>query len=185
VDPGHQYVFGYASLVQRGDAPGHPRRPAVLHGYRRKWNVAMDNAVTLARYKYYRDPLTGERPRCFVVFLNIVPERAGAVNGALFGVSETELAELDRRERNYVRVEVSSQIAERVEGQTVWTYVGRPAAVERFQRGRNAGRAVIQAAYREEVRRGFAALGGGAAAEFERLTEPSRCPVVALERVST
>jgi cation transport regulator ChaC len=177
-------VFGYASLVQRGDSGPRRLRAAVLHRYRRKWNVAMDNSVTLPDYKYYLDPVTGERPRCFVVFLNIVADDSGSVNGALFPVSEPELERLDRRERNYARIEVSSLLAGGADG-TVWTYVGRPAAVQRFETARRLDRAVIQAAYRDEVRQGFAALGAGAADEFERLTDPPPCPIVALGRVST
>jgi cation transport regulator ChaC len=177
-------VFGYASLVQRPDGGPRRLRPAVLRGYRRKWNVAMDNSVTLSDYKYYVDPMTGKRPRCFVVFLNIVADDSASVNGALFGVTEDELEALDRRERNYTRIEVSSQLAERTAGR-VWTYVGRSAAVRRFEAARRLDRGVIQAAYRDEVRQGFAALGDGAAAEFERLTDPSLCPIVALARVST
>jgi hypothetical protein len=177
-------VFGYASLVHREDRGSRRLRPAEVRGYRRTWNVAMDNSVTLPDYKYYVDPATGERPQCFVVFLNIVADGSASVNGALFGVTEAELDGLDRRERNYSRIQVGSRLAEPVEGR-VWTYVGRPAAVSRFETARRLDRGVIQAAYRDGVRRGFVALGVEAATEFERLTDPPPCPIVALDRVPT
>jgi hypothetical protein len=142
----------------------------------------MDNSVTIPGYKYYVDPVTGERPAYFVVFLNIVADHSTLVNGAAFEVSADQLTVLDDRERNYDRIEVSSLLSEPVEG-TVWTYVGSGAGVRRFETGRRANRAVISAAYRNAVRQGFSALGGDAAEQFERLTEPPECPIVPLQRI--
>src|SRR5581483_4112443 len=68
------YVFGYGSLLTPagdGIAEFVPRR---LRGYRRIWNVAMDNSQAIPGYKQYLDPATGTPPHCFVVFLNIVPD---------------------------------------------------------------------------------------------------------------
>jgi hypothetical protein len=142
----------------------------------------MDNSVTIPGYKYYVDPVTGERPACFVVFLNIVDDSTSHVNGAVFTVSGSELAELDRRERNYDRIDVSSLVCEPVEG-TVWTYVGSGEGVRRFEAGRRANRAVISASYHNDVRHGFTSLGGDSAEQFERLTDPPACPIVPLQRI--
>lgn len=180
--PSTDYVFGYGSLV----TPGGERIAGVtanaLRGYRRTWNVAMDNSRAIPGYKRYLDPATGTAPPWFVVFLNIVPDAGRHVNGAVVPVSAEELAELDRRERNYERIEVTSSLAEPMAG-TVWTYTGLPAAVERFETGIQAGRAVISQDYRQTVLRGFAALGDHAAREFEAVTDPPPCPMVALRRV--
>src|SRR3954452_9313466 len=76
-----QFVFGYGSLVEALDAGG---RAAHLDGYRRRWQVAMDNSRDLPGYKYYVDPRTGERPRVFVAFLDLAPDPRARVNGVLF-----------------------------------------------------------------------------------------------------
>lgn len=189
---GGHYVFGYGSLVGPGEVnarvgdggqPTSPSlQPAVLQAYRRTWNVAMDNSRSIPGYKRYLDPATGEPAPCFVVFLNIVADPGRQVNGALFAVSARHLATLDRRERNYRRIDVSAHLVTPVQG-TVWTYTGSPEAVERFDTGRRTGRAVISKAYWDGVRGGFSALGVEAAAQFDALTDPLPCPVVALERV--
>lgn len=175
-------MFGYGSLVTPEGGRIAGLTPSSLLGYRRTWGVAMDNSQAIPGYKRYLDPDSGTAPRCFVVFLNIVADAGGRVNGAIFPVSRDELAALDRRERNYDRIDVSAQLAEPVRG-TAWTYAGSRAATERFETGRRQGTAVISRAYLEVVRRGFASLGDGAAAEFEALTEEAPCPVVALRRV--
>jgi hypothetical protein len=142
----------------------------------------MDNSQAIPGYKQYLDPATGVAPPCFVVFLNIVPDATSHVNGAVLAVSGDQLAELDRRERNYTRIEVTSCLGEAVAG-TVWTYTGSPAAIARFHAGLRAGTAVISETYAQAVRQGFAALGDDAICEFQALTDPVPCPLVPLRRV--
>ena len=55
------HVLAYGSLAVATSGT-----PAVLHGHRRRWGVAMDNAVDLPGYKAYVDPATGERPAVHV-----------------------------------------------------------------------------------------------------------------------
>jgi cation transport regulator ChaC len=185
-EPDAQWVFGYGSLVGLRDrGPGRPRPGAArLTGYRRRWNVAMDNTVDLPGYKHYVCRRTGVRPAVFVTFLNIEPAPSGEVNGILIDVSAVDLVELDARERNYARVDVSAGVAGRARG-TVWAYVGTPAAGARFAAGLRAGRAVVGRDYYDLVRSQFAALDGDGAglAEFDRLTPSPACPVVELRRV--
>ena len=176
-------MFGYGSLLTpAGDGIAElvPRR---LRGYRRIWNVAMDNSQAIPGYKQYLDPATGTPPHCFVVFLNIVPDRDRDVNGAVFPVSGQELAALDRRERNYDRIDVSSSLAEPMAGR-VWTYVGSTAGVQRFHAGVHSNTAVISEAYALAVRRGCASLGEDAEVEFQSMTDPPPCPIVPLRRVA-
>lgn len=111
-------VFGYGSLV----VPG--AETFTLPGWRRTWGVAMDNRVEIPGYKVYEDPETGERPAVFVAFLDLVPDPEASVEGTLLEVAD--VAPLDRRERNYRRVEVLPGIA---------AYVGRPEARARFEQG--------------------------------------------------
>jgi hypothetical protein len=173
-----QYVFGYGSLVA---GVGVPCR---LRGYRRAWDVAMDNSVDLPGYKHYVDPVTGARPAVMVTFLSISPDAGGCVNGVLFPVDGVGLAALDARERNYRRSDVRGLLsgAELGEG-PVWAYVGSPAARRRYADGLAAGRAVISRDYHDGVLGGFAALGPGVVEEFRRTTAGPDVPLVALLRV--
>ncbi len=159
-------VFAYGSLVDCGDEP----IPCHLDGYRRRWNIAMDNSVDLPGYKYYVDPATGERPELFVTFLNIEPAAAGAVSGVAFSVSDAMLTRLDDRERNYVRRDVTDMVRENL-GDRVYAFVGRPEARERFERAHRDGRAVVSRDYYERVRSGL-----------DTVNEPC-CPVIDLARV--
>ena len=134
-------LFGYGSLV----VPG--AEPYTLPGYRRAWGVAMDNRVAIPGYKVYEDPATGERPAVVVVFLDLVEDPASSVTGSL--IESPDLATLDRRERQYERVEVADGVV---------AYAGRAEGRERAARGRREGIAVIQRSYFELV---SAACGAG------------------------
>jgi gamma-glutamylcyclotransferase (GGCT)/AIG2-like uncharacterized protein YtfP len=176
-------VFVYGSLVRDlsgGEAP--PRRVAHLRDHRRAWNVAMDNSVTLPGYKYYLDAEDSSRPQVFVTFLNLLPAPGHRVNGMLVPVSSEELVELDRRERNYIRREVTASI-EPVAGGRVWSYFGKPEACRRFATGLRAARAVVDESYLERVRAGFEALSDEALAEFEQSTDAHGCRALKLLRV--
>ena len=123
------WVFGYGSLVPAGVAAlPDGAVPCRLSGWRRGWDVAMDNARDLPGYKHYLTP-DGERPDVMVAFLDIAPHEGGLVNGAAIPVAQGELPDLDRRERNYRRVEVTDHLDTRLPGGgTVWAYVGLRAS---------------------------------------------------------
>ena len=171
-------VFGYASLVIDDDGRG---ALASLPGYRRVWGVATDNARSIPGYKMYLRRSDGTRPPVYVAFMDLEPDPACSVKGVVRQVDAADLRDLDRRERNYERVEVTGQI-EGVEGR-VWTYRGSAEAHERLRRGRELGRAVVSRDYLEKVREGFRRLG----AEEERsVLDPSSLEDLAvwdLERV--
>jgi len=160
-----QFVFGHGSL-----AGGGAGRAARLAGHRRTWGVAMDNRVAIAGYKVYLRT-DGSRPAVFVAFLDVVEEPGAATDGLLLEVEGDELDALDARERNYARVDVSAAL-DRDLGGPVWAYTGLAEARERFA----AGPTVVQRAYLESVRAGFAAHGLGFG------PEPA-LPVLDLERV--
>ncbi len=165
------FVFGYGSLLRLdGGIPCH------LLGHRRAWNVAMDNRRTIPGYKYYVDPDTGERPPVHVTFLNIYPAAEGRVNGIAFPVTAEALDLLDRRERNYDRIDVT-RLLDADLGATVWTYLGSEAARERFA----AGSAVVAQDYFDAVREEFASVGGLDA--FDRSTDRLTVPLRPLRRV--
>jgi gamma-glutamylcyclotransferase (GGCT)/AIG2-like uncharacterized protein YtfP len=176
-------VFGYGSLMERPDGDDRDD-PLVceLRNYRRAWNVAMDNSQTIPGYKHYVDRHSGIRGPWFVTFLNIVPDPHATVNGVMLEVDDALLEQLDERERNYERIDVSSDVAEAVDGQ-VWAYVGSPAAVRRFQIGKHTSRAVISRGYYDHVREDFAGVGPDALQRFSQLTDPVPCPILDLRRI--
>jgi hypothetical protein len=159
----HEYVFGYGSLVTGRLIPSRERREegfvADLVGMRRGWGVAMDNTVEVPGYKCYLDP-DGARPAVSVCFLDIdLDDSPGAcVNGVCLPVAAGELAALDRRERNYERIDVSDRLPG-AGGARVWAYRGSADGRARFDDGVRAGTAVIHAGYLEAVRTGFRVLG--------------------------
>ncbi len=197
--PGNELVFAYGSLVhdlardaQLGEGAGAGAcAPAAarLRDHRRVWNVAMDNSLTLPGYKYYLDARDRSRPAVLVTFLNLLVAPGDAVNGMLVAVTARELAELDLRERNYERREVTESI-ELLAGAggafalgRVWTYYGRDEACLRFENGLRTGRAVVDRAYLERVHAGFSALATDGLAEFERSTDPHGCRELGLVRI--
>lgn len=185
-----QFVFGFGSLAAVRRDGFHPSRKrdargfvADLVGYRRDWGVAMDNSRDLANYKYYVQRLADGselRPGLFVAFLDIRREPACRVNGLLRPVGDDELVALDRRERNYRRIEVTHEI-ESAPG-VVWAYAGLEAARRRHDRGEDQGRLVVQGDYLRAVESAFMALGGQELAMFRESTQTFAGTVMELER---
>jgi gamma-glutamylcyclotransferase (GGCT)/AIG2-like uncharacterized protein YtfP len=119
-----------------------------LRGYRRAWQVAMDNTRDLPGYKHYLDPDTGERPAIYVAYVDLEPDPEHSTEGVVFPVDPPTLEALDLRERNYERREV--QVDPAPEG-VVWAYFGTREARERFARGIGTGTAVVDRDYYERV----------------------------------
>jgi hypothetical protein len=166
------FVFGYGSLAAEREGC----HVATLHGYRRTWGVAMDNSVDLPGYKSYRLRSDDSRPAVFVCFVDLVAAAGGAVSGICMPVDAPRLAELDDRERNYVRRDVT-ELVDHARG-TVWSYIGSEEGVTRFREGVAAGTAVVSRDYFDAV---LAAVGAMAPDEAEALRE---CPpVLDLDRI--
>jgi hypothetical protein len=172
-----QFVFGYGSLA--ADLGG--GHPAKLQGYRRWWGVAMDNAVDIDGYKHYRLRADGSRPPVCVAFLDIAGDEHAHTTGLCVPVAAGELPAIDRRERNYDRVDVTAAVEGAPPG-TVWAYVGNDEGRERLRRARDAGGAVVSRDYLERTRAAFAALGDAALEEFEASAATDSLPVWELER---
>jgi hypothetical protein len=168
------YVFGYASLVLENNGV-----LETLPGHRRVWGVATDNVRLIPGYKMYLDRSDGSRPEVYVAFVDVEPDPSSSVTGLVRPVTEPELAQLDQRERNYDRVDVTELIGSDFGG-PVWTYRGSTAGRARLRRGRAEGRAVVSQAYLEKVHAGLQPLGGG---EYERFLAESDLPVRNLDRV--
>ena len=82
-------------------------------------------------------------------------------NGVVVRVDAQELAELDWRERDYDRVDVTDRIdiEDGVVGERVVTYVPRATAIERYLEARDQARAAVEQRYWTLVHDAFAALG--------------------------
>ncbi len=170
-------MFGYGSLVLEARQGAVARLP----GYRRVWGVATDNVRAIPGYKLYLRRSDGRRPAVYVAFLDLEPAPGVSVNGVVRPVSVAELEELDRRERNYDRVEVSGQV-EGFAGR-VWTYVGSAAGRARLRHGLEQRRAVVSRDYVEKVRAGFRGLGEEEELAFAESSMLDGLPVWDLERV--
>jgi len=176
-DPRPQFVFGYGSLVAEHER-GHV---ATLRGHRRRWGVAMDNARDLPGYKLYRLRADASRPEIFVAFLDIAPDRAATVTGICMPVASADLAGLDRRERNYDRVDVTGLVTE-ARGQ-VWAYRGSAAGQARLRDGLASGRAAVSRDYLDGVLGGIALFAPGEADAMARSVSGAGLALLDLERV--
>ncbi len=184
------YIFGYGSLVNQEalyhylgrECSPHAITLCQLKGYRRCWNIAMDNRVDLSSYKYYLDAATGERPEVFVTFLNIRPARKSTLTGALFEVNAEELSWIDQRERNYRRVAVTHQIDCQVPG-NVWVYIGTPEAEKRYQQGLASHAACISEEYYLFVQECFYCHGEAIGQAYLEATDPPEVPLRKLIRI--
>jgi hypothetical protein len=172
-----QFVFGYGSLAA-DLAGGHV---ADLRGYRRVWGVAMDNRADVPGYKHYRLCADGSRPAICVAFLDLVADARATTRGVCVPVEAARLPALDRRERNYDRIDVTDAV--HPAPGTVWAYVGTAAGRRRLRHARDSGRVVVSRDYLQRTRAAFARLGAAALAEFDRTAAPDGLPVWELERL--
>jgi cation transport regulator ChaC len=152
------FVFGYGSLVSPESVAltlGHAIdrsafAPAELRGWRRAWNVGSDKASHPERTFRLADGTVYDG---LTVVLGL--EEGDSCAGAVFPVTEDDLALLDVRERNYDRVDVTDDIAwaSRPDDCTIYTYTPKTTALEKI--------AVALAGRRRiNVRRGYVDIVG-------------------------
>lgn len=162
------WVFGYGSLVSPtslASTIGRHVAPADiiaahLHGYGRRWNYG---SLHLRGDWRHNDV---EVHQGVVISLGLVPAEGEHCNGVAVRVTEEELAQLDWRESDYERTDVTERIeADRIGaeaalvGLPVVTYVPRSSAVERYEAARDDRRAAIRRPYWDLVSQAFADLG--------------------------
>jgi hypothetical protein len=177
---GVAYVFGYGSLVATRDGltlEGRAWAPVLgcLRGYRRYWGAAMNNWEAGPKQKHFLDPDSGEQPRIRVAYLDIEEEPGRTVNGLALPVDRRRLAEIDRREINYLRIDVSAAFEPALQ-RPVFTYRATEEARERCRRHHPDAEIFVSSDYVAAVRRAFAELGEGALEEYERTTDPLDFP---------
>ena len=172
-----EYVFGYASLSSEAGVL------ATLYGWQRFWGVAMDNSKDLPGYKHYLES-DGTRPGIYVAFLDIQPQQHAEVNGVILPVSQESLTELDLRERNYERVDVTDNLDVVLEGK-VWAYRGLVESRNRCQHALREKMLFVQEEYWVNVCKGFRELSAdeGSLSVFRQTTLPLPCPLRKLKVV--
>ena len=111
---------------------------ANLKGFERDWKATMDNRLDIPGYKRYQAE-TSEAEPVHVSFLNISKAgKTAAVTGIVRPLSPWQLAMLDHRERNYLRIDVTDKIefigSPPSRPFTVWTYTASNASVSRFEK---------------------------------------------------
>ena len=183
------WVFGYGSLVapesmartlRRAVDPVAGWRVARLDGFGRRWNYG---SIVLRGHWHHdgTDVRDGQ-----IVSLGLTESSAEWCNGTAVRVDDDELARLDWRERDYQRTDVTDLVTVEgapVDGRVV-TYVPRRSAVERYEAGRDAGRAAVRREYWDLVHDAFARLGHHHLAQLVDHTPVPDVPVVEVTLVT-
>ena len=175
------YVFGYGSLVDpasfsrtigRSNWLAEDYALATLNGHKRTWGIAMDNRLSLPGYKrYVAADAPDTYPEVYVCFLDVAPDPAHCVIGAMTAVSADEFARLKVRERNYRAVDVTDAIAHPPLDGRVFTFMGLPEARARYRAGRDANTLAISSGYLAMVENAYRARGKTAFDNFQHATE--------------
>ena len=83
-----------------------------LDGYRRNWNMVFPNDSLHPPVKYLIQCERGKVFPKYIVNPNLEPYDGGRMNACLFLVDQEDLITLDRTEKGYSRVDVTSSVAE-------------------------------------------------------------------------
>ena len=176
-----RWIFGYGSLVSpvsfggtvgRAFTVGHDFHYAVLNGWGRRWNYGVGHVSGEYAGRAY-----------LLVALGLVAGEAESANGVVGWVADAELAQLDRRERDYDRVDVTELVETlaTLDG-PVETYVPRRTAIERYETSRDAGAAAIEQRYWDLVAGAFAGFGPTERQRYLATTPPPDVPILELTR---
>ena len=165
------YIFGYGSLVNSeklkaflGVKELHKKTQfTYIRGYSRSWDVAMDNSINLPNYKFYISKDNQERENIFVSFLNIQKSPQKSVYGILFPIEKESLPLMDKRERNYNRVNITGSISNLDsldKEDIVYTYIGKKDANERYRKGKKENRVFVSKDYYDDILSSFKKFNG-------------------------
>jgi cation transport regulator ChaC len=187
-------IFAYGKLVSTAEFAGLTGAAAVenkdcaraaLRGWKRSWSVGMDN--TGAAEVHYVDPATGDPPPGQILFLNLEPDGAARTEGIVFRIPPSQLIHIDRREQDYVRVQVTDML-DLAPGfdcpDVVWAYVGKDEYVRLARQAIIRGTALILRQYLDAACDALGSYDGLLLQTFAETELPARVPVVALTRVA-
>lgn len=185
------WVFGYGSLVSptslgstlgRSPERGVDFLAAECDGWERRWN--------------YGHPMTGSTYSGAdvdridtVIALGVASVSGACMNGIIALVNDDELERLDRRERNYDRVDVTDGVRLLESGpwdhdnDRVITYVPRQSALDIYTEARDRGRAGIEIRYWNLVNDAFDLLLPGEGDRYRATTPAPDVPVLDVSRV--
>lgn len=181
---GDTWIFGYGSLVSPASMATTIGRTvaaedvAVAHldGYGRRWNYGSMHL----RGDWHHEGV--DVTEGLVVSLGLVAADTETCNGVIVRVTANELAQLDWRERDYQRTDVTDLIRlddvqqdhqhDRKRVERVMTYVPRPSAVERYEAARDRSQAAIRRSYWDLVSAAFAGLGQDHLARYTATPSP-------------
>jgi dephospho-CoA kinase len=183
------WIFGYGSLVGPESMARTIGRVAVhkvdffradLAGYGRRWNYGVMHFAGRWERADGVDIDDGT-----IVALGVVKSSDETVNGIVASVAGDELGNLDRRERNYDRVDVTDLITVldddggTVDG-VIYTYVPRRTSIEAYETARDNGTAGIRRTYWDQVDAAFAAFSAEQVERYRASTPAPDIPVVDL-----
>jgi hypothetical protein len=182
VRPPVAWILAYGSLADEApaDAP-----IVVVRGLRRAWSVALDNGADLPGYKHYLLP-DGSRPACHVAFLDVVEDdRPGAaIDAVLYPVADARALEvLDRRERNYERVDARDRVVDPPVDGPLWLYVGLRQSRDRAAAALAAQTLRVSRRYADRCAAAFARRGAEASARYLASTAPCDALLEDLRRI--
>jgi hypothetical protein len=176
LQPGESAIFGYGSLLwlpslerTYGRPYTGPQHLACLAGWRRTWDVLCPNRTFFF--------ITRAGDRCCpenILYLNIQPGNT-LLNGMLYVMTDLDIAEFDRRENAYDRIDITAQLrGVEVRGGPAYVYVGKPESVLRKLRGPE--HTAVRKTYIDIVENGLRDLGPEFRAAYEASTDPPPPP---------
>ncbi len=180
--PGESALFGYGSLISKasmertlGRPYAGPFVPCAVEGWRRSWDIAMPNTV------FHAESEDGRVYPRHILYLNVKRSPGSLLNGVLFVVSASELAEFDRREWVYDRAEIGGQLrGVTLSGGEAWIYAGKREHLMREVGSWRDG--AIRASYLGILETGIAAMTPGFREDYERSSDPVPSALVIQDR---